>query len=119
MRTILFLLPVVASLATGCLHPRDSHRSQSQIADDTHLAKGVKSALNASPVYKFPYVRVATYNGVAQLSGFVVKGSQREEAGELARNVAGLKEVINNISILDMSANPELATGPAVYGPHR
>ena len=99
------------------LHSEDVYRTEGQALDDNKLTRDVKGALNASAVFKFPYVRVQTYNGVAQLSGFVMKETQRREAVELARHVPGLKEVINNISIYG-TVRPELVTGP-IYGPTR
>ena len=40
-----------------------------------------------------------TYGGVVQLSGFVGTDDQKTKAAELARNVDGVREVINNISL--------------------
>ena len=59
----------------------------------------VQDALEESPVYKFDEVRVMTYGGVVQLSGFVNTQDQKAKAAELARRVEGVHEVINNISL--------------------
>ena len=59
----------------------------------------VKKTLDDSPVYKFPHVKVTTYNGVVQLSGFVQSEQQKREAAELARNTPGAADVINNITV--------------------
>jgi osmotically-inducible protein OsmY len=115
----LVLLGLAISLLAGCVHTPDACRTRGQIVADARLTANVKRALNASAIHKFPYVRVVTFHGVTQLSGFVMKETQRQEAGELARYVIGLKEVINNISIADRPETSHLATGPALYGPHR
>ena len=96
----------------------EEYRTQGQTVDDNKLVADVKAALKASAVYKFPYVQVQAYNGVAQLSGFVMKETERQEAVELTLRVPGLREVINNISLM-MPANRELATGRPTYGPYR
>src|SRR5438067_2518925 len=92
------LLPLFATLlVTGCISDYD--RSTGRVMDDRGIAWKVKSALNGSPVYKFPHVAVNTYNGVVQLSGFVYKEEQKAEATELAKRVPGVTEVINNVSL--------------------
>ena len=118
MKTYLLSLALVSSFASGCLHRPDPHRTPTQVADDARLTRQVKVALKRSPVFKFPYIEVTTYNGVVQLSGFVNKQTQRGEAAELARQIPGLREVINNISIEDAPQRSEMATVP-MYGPHR
>lgn len=88
-----------AALLTGCVYHGDSYRTTGRVIDDRAIAGRVNEALEDSPVYKFPNVRVAAYNGVVQLSGFVIKDEQKSEAAELARRIPGVTEVINNISL--------------------
>ena len=82
---------------SGCMS--DSERTSGRVRDDHRISGKVKSALNSSPVYKFPNVGVITYNGVVQLNGFVHKDEQKQEATELARRVPGVVEVINHVSL--------------------
>ena len=82
---------------TGCAS--DPQRSTGRRLDDSRITSKVKGALNSSPIYKFPYVKVATYNGVVQLSGFVNKDEQKAEATQIAKAVRGVDEVINNVSL--------------------
>lgn len=98
----LYGLVAIAGLAllfTGCIYYGDAHRSTGRVIDDRGIAGRVRGSLGESPVYKFPYVNVSTFNGVVQLSGFVTREEQKAEAGELARRVPGVVEVINNISL--------------------
>jgi len=82
----------------GCSH--DPNRSAGRVLDDHKVAGKVKGALDDSPVYKFPHVKVTTYNGVVQLSGFVQSEEQKREAAQVARHTSGVTDVINNISII-------------------
>jgi len=91
------VLLVAAVFFTGCVSDYD--RSSGRVIDDRGISGKVRSSLNNSPVYKFPHVAVATYNGVVQLSGFVYKDEQKNEASELAKRVPGVTEVINSIAL--------------------
>jgi hyperosmotically inducible protein len=82
---------------SGCMSTSD--RSAGRVLDDKMIASKVKSALNNTPVYKFDDVKVATYKGVVQLSGFVDTPEQKAKAGELTKRVDWVREVVNNISI--------------------
>jgi hypothetical protein len=59
----------------------------------------VEDALKDEPVYKFNDVRVSTYNGVVQLSGWANSEEQKARAAELASKVEGVHEVVNNITL--------------------
>src|SRR5258705_4954146 len=88
----------VAILAlTGCQSTSD--RSEGRQLDDRIVNSKVKDALDKEATYKFPEVRVMTYSGVVQLSGFVNSAGQKSRAGELAKKVEGVHDVINNISL--------------------
>lgn len=103
------------SLLTGCIYyGNDTHRTTGRVIDDKMITGKVREALRESPVYKFPHVNVATFNGVVQLSGFVVRDEQKAEASELARRVAGVTEVINNISLAPVDQRPGPDTRPYV-----
>jgi hyperosmotically inducible periplasmic protein len=82
---------------TGC--QTSSDRSAGRQLDDRIVNSKVKDALEDHPMYKFPEVRVMTYGGVVQLSGFVNSDEQKTKAGDLAKRVEGVHEVINNISL--------------------
>ncbi|MDQ3197961.1 MAG: BON domain-containing protein [Verrucomicrobiota bacterium] len=67
--------------------------------EDEKLAETVKASFASSASFKFPDVQVAAFKGTVQLSGFVISDDQREAAQEIARNVAGVKDVENKISV--------------------
>jgi hypothetical protein len=82
---------------TGCQSTSD--RSAGRQLDDRIVNSRVKGALGNDPLYKFPEVRVMTYGGVVQLSGFVSSEEQKAKAGEVAKRTEGVHDVINNISL--------------------
>jgi hypothetical protein len=76
----------------------DSHkRTAGEFIDDKVLVQKVKSALDDSEVYKFPDVKVNTYQRTVQLSGFVETAEQKAKAAEIARSVRGVQDVENSI----------------------
>jgi len=91
----------VAALAilamAGCMSTPD--RSAGRVLDDKMIASKVKGALNDAKIYKFDDVKVATYKGVVQLSGFVDTEEQKQKAGEIAKRVDWVRDVVNNISL--------------------
>jgi len=100
---IVFSLVVVTAAGfVGCASDdsadRDSHkRTAGQYIDDKVVQQRVKAALGDSEVYKFPDVKVETYQGTVQLTGFVDTQEQKQKAEELARNVRGVASVKNDI----------------------
>jgi osmotically-inducible protein OsmY len=95
---ILFGALTVVIGTTGCAGDR-YHQSTGEAIDDHATSMRVKSALGDDAEYKYAQVEVKTFKGVAQLSGFVDTRAQKSHAGEIAKNVAGVREVENNISI--------------------
>ena len=59
---------------TGCAGDR-YHESTGEYVDDTSLTARVKGALGDDS-YKYPDVKVTSFKGTVQLSGFVVDRSQ-------------------------------------------
>jgi hypothetical protein len=67
--------------------------------DDATLTAKVKTALLQAPDVKGTDVNVTTEKGVVQLSGFISSQAEIERALQLARGVAGVKEVHNKMSL--------------------
>jgi osmotically-inducible protein OsmY len=82
---------------TGCAGDR-YHDSTGEYIDDSSVTARVKSALGDDS-YKYPGVKVTTFKGTVQLSGFVDDRTQKSRAGTIARGVQGVKEVDNNITV--------------------
>jgi hyperosmotically inducible periplasmic protein len=97
------LATVLAAGFVGCATDdtdRDSHkRSAGRYLDDKMLIGKVKGALDDNAVYKFPDVKVNTYNGTVQLTGFVDTMEQKRKAEEIARNVPGVAAIQNEIAL--------------------
>jgi osmotically-inducible protein OsmY len=92
-------MPVLAGgLIVGCAGDR-YHESTGEDIDDTAITGRVKSALGGDPQYKYDDVHVATFKGEVQLSGFVNNKDAKEHAETLAKNVEGVKQLVNNITV--------------------
>jgi len=85
-------------MGSGCAGDR-YNRSTGEYIDDHSLQLRVDHALNSSPDYKFPDVSVVTYKGVIQLNGFVDLADQKARAGEIVKQIQGVREVDNNITV--------------------
>jgi len=97
----LLRVPVALGLAlfiTGCAGTRYD-RSTGESVDDTATTSRVKKALSADNIYKYPDVKVMTFKGTVQLSGFVDTNEQKARAVDLAKGAPGVKEVENKLSI--------------------
>lgn len=83
---------------TGCAG-NSNERSTGQYIDDKTLQHQVRSALSDNGEYKFDNVNVDVYRGTVQLSGFVQTSDQKDKAKEIAKNIQGVTDVENNITI--------------------
>ena len=89
---------MVGLLASGCAGDR-YHESTGEGIDDTATTSRVKKALHADTQYKFEDVKVTTFKGTVQLSGFADSRDAKSRAGEIAKSVEGVKDLQNNISV--------------------
>ncbi len=90
--------PLMVVAVTGCAGNR-YERSTGQYIDDQGIIVRVKKALSDNPEYKFGDVKVTSFKGIVQLSGFVVTQDQKDRAADIARGVEGVQRVENNISL--------------------
>jgi hyperosmotically inducible periplasmic protein len=74
-------------------------RTEGRMLDDKNITRTVEKQLKQEPVYKFSDVDVKTFQGVVQLSGFVSTDEQKQRAGQIAQNVQGVTQVVNNITL--------------------
>ena len=109
----LLTVAVVLGAMMGCAS--DPNRTAGQRLDDRLTTARINDVLEDSPVYKFPHVKVTTYGGVVQLSGFVHSQEQKQAATQVAQNTPGVAQVINNISVLP----PDTAMGGVRQQPMR
>jgi hyperosmotically inducible periplasmic protein len=73
--------------------------STGEYVDDSTITTKVKSALLGDEAVKSFEIKVETFKGVVQLSGFVDNADQKNAAEKDASAVAGVKDVKDNISV--------------------
>jgi osmotically-inducible protein OsmY len=97
--------------STGCESmtgtTRHDERSEGRVLDDKNITTGVQKGLDSEPAFKFTGVKVNTFAGIVQLSGFVNTDDQKQRAEALAEGTPGVRQVINGIAI-----KPEMPTAP-------
>jgi hyperosmotically inducible protein len=92
---------------TGCETTPKDERSEGRSIDDKHITENLEKSLEKEPTYKFSEVKVSTFAGIVQLSGFVNSDEQKSRAEEIAQDTDGVKQVVNGIAL-----KPEMpATG--------
>jgi len=84
--------------AMGCASTSD-RSSTGEYIDDSVITTKVKAAIFNEPELKVLQISVETYKQVVQLSGFVGTYAQITKAGNVARAVAGVRSVSNNLQI--------------------
>jgi len=94
-------VPGVRDVANSITVKDQSERTAGESVDDKTLTASVRTALDNNPDYKYEEVGVTTYRDTVQLSGFVNTADQKAKAGEMAKGVPGVKDVVNNISVKD------------------
>lgn len=92
------LTTAAVTATTGCAGDK-YNRSTGEYIDDQSLKARVSDALHDNPEYKFGGVDVHSFRGTVQLSGFVDTDDQKSKAGDIAKGVQGVKNIINNISV--------------------
>jgi hyperosmotically inducible protein len=98
---LIFCLGALAFLGgvTGCASSRYT-QSSSELSDDHATSSLVSTALAQDQQHKyFEGVKVETFKGVVQLSGFVNTSDLKARAGDIARDAAGGRNVRNNITV--------------------
>ena len=79
---------------------RNGERSTGEAVDDTVIATKVKSELaGKSGLSTASSVTVEVNRGIVELSGFVPTPEEKTAAASIARGVAGVKDVENNIEL--------------------
>lgn len=76
-----------------------TNASLGEIVDDTAITANVKTDILQEPTLKSAEIKVKTFKGVVQLSGFVGSQADVAKAGELAGKVKGVKSVRNDMRV--------------------
>jgi osmotically-inducible protein OsmY len=83
---------------TGCAGSA-TRESTGEVVDDAAITTKVKAALVKDEIVKAREVKVETFKGDVQLSGFVNTAVEKTRAGEVAGSVAGVHKVRNDIVV--------------------
>lgn len=86
----------IALVAPGC-SKTPTRQSTGEFVDDAVVTTKVKAALAQDPGVKARDVKVDTFKGTVQLSGFVDSAEQKKRAEEIARGVDGALQIENKI----------------------
>ena len=86
------------AMQAGCAATA-TKESTGEYVDDSSITAKVKAAFVKDEVVKALDVKVETFKGTVQLSGFVDTAEQKSRAAELARRVNGVADVRNNITV--------------------
>jgi hyperosmotically inducible protein len=96
--TLLLAGTLVLTSALGCAGTA-TEKSTGEYIDDGVITTRVKTALFRDDVTPGTDIKVETYRGVVQLSGFVNTLGEKNRADELVRTVPGVQQVVNNIVV--------------------
>jgi hypothetical protein len=107
------VLAITALTLLGGCASNGTRQGAGEYLSDAFITSRVKTAFAIDPQVNATEVKVETYKGTVQLSGFVDSQASVQRAGELARNVGGVKQVKNGT----MSRSGEPAAKPADLAP--
>jgi osmotically-inducible protein OsmY len=92
-----FLMLLLSSFV-GCASTQH-HEGTGEYVDDSVITTKVKAAVLHESSLKSAEINVETFKGVVQLSGFVSSQANIDKAVEVARGVAGVKSVKNDMKL--------------------
>ncbi len=90
------ILAAATALSLAACAPTAHRQGTGEYIDDAVITSKVKAAFAADPTVKATEVKVDTFKGTVQLSGFVESRESAQKAVQLAREVKGVREVRNN-----------------------
>jgi len=100
----------------GCSTTPKDERSEGRAIDDKHITENIEKKLGNEPTYKFSEVKVSTFAGIVQLSGFVNTDGEKDRAEEIAKNTDGVTQVANGIALKpEMPATGRNASSSRIY----
>jgi hyperosmotically inducible periplasmic protein len=96
--SLLLLAGTLGLFSAGCAST-PTKESTGEYVDDSTITTKVKAALLGDDAVKSFEIKVTTFKGVVQLSGFVDTADQSLAAARDAKNVGGVSDVQNNITV--------------------
>jgi len=97
------LLGSVLAMQLIACSPTPVQQSAAEAIDDGVVTAKIKARLVEDPITKVHQIRVDTFRGTVELSGFVETDQARSRALELARDVDGVKRVRDAMDIRNSS----------------
>jgi osmotically-inducible protein OsmY len=94
----ILVLTVVLASAWGCGSTAKT-AGTGEYVDDSVITAKVKTAIFNDPALKVNEINVETFKGAVQLSGFVRSQADIDKAVQVARGVAGVKSVKNDMRL--------------------
>jgi osmotically-inducible protein OsmY len=88
---------LVAFYLSGC--QAITGETLGQNIDDTTITTSVKSKMAVDKASSLTRVGVETTRGTVQLTGVVDSQAKKNKAGEIAKSVDGVKNVVNNLQV--------------------
>src|SRR5512132_1762785 len=93
------LLPLLLLASSWGCGATQSREGTGEYVDDSVITTKVKTAIFNDSSLKVNEINVETFKGVVQLSGFVRSQADIDQAVKVARGVAGVKSVKNDMRI--------------------
>lgn len=94
----ILVLAIVVASAWGC-GSTATKEGTGEYVDDSVITAKVKTAIFSDSSLKVNEINVETFKGVVQLSGFVRSQADIDQAVQVARGVAGVKSVKNDMRL--------------------
>ena len=93
----LIVLALIAAVAAGCTGI--TGKTAGENVDDATITAKVKTELAREKLSTLTRIDVDTDHGVVALNGVVDTASMRLRAADVARQVRGVREVVNNLQV--------------------
>ncbi|MEO8342946.1 MAG: BON domain-containing protein [Gallionella sp.] len=93
-----FLMTFALLFSLGCAST-PKQESTGEFVDDSVITTKVKAAIIKESTLKATEIKVETFKGVVQLSGFVSSQAEMNKAVEVARNVDGVESVKDDMRL--------------------
>jgi len=98
LAAVLLTSPLLILAGTGCAGTA-TRPSTGEAIDDGVISTRVKTALLKDSETPGTAIKVETFRGTVQLSGFVNTLALKTRAGDIARAVPGVQTVVNDIVV--------------------
>jgi len=92
------LSTLVLTAALGCASTR-THEGTGEYVDDSVITSKVKAAIFNEPGLKVSEIKVQTFKGAVQLTGFVSSRDDIQHAVRVASAVGGVKSVSDEMQV--------------------